>query len=167
MRERTTQRTDSTLVLAAMRDLTRLELVTENIRAALEEVARTADHPLTGLVDDDWGRRYVRPVRLGKNPTRPKTRTLAAREALFRARAGSAARRNRPAQSSSPGLSRRSTLPRPCSSSSRSRQLLASQEHGDVAAAFISRLSLPKIPGPAIGDTRLMTRAVPKCQLFR
>jgi hypothetical protein len=25
-------------------------------------------------VDDDWGRRYGRPVRLGKNPTRPKTR---------------------------------------------------------------------------------------------
>jgi transposase len=26
------------------------------------------------LADDDWGRRYGRPVRLGKNPTRPKTR---------------------------------------------------------------------------------------------
>lgn len=25
-----------------------------------------------------WGRRYGRPVRLGKNPTRPKTRILAA-----------------------------------------------------------------------------------------
>ena len=25
-------------------------------------------------MDDDWGRRYGRPVRLGKNPTRPKTR---------------------------------------------------------------------------------------------
>src|SRR5262249_25569687 len=31
-------------------------------------------HALEGLVDDDWGRRYGRPVRLGKNPTRPKTR---------------------------------------------------------------------------------------------
>jgi hypothetical protein len=29
---------------------------------------------LGGLVDADWGRRYGRPVRLGKNPTRPKTR---------------------------------------------------------------------------------------------
>lgn len=38
MRERTTQRTDSTHVLAAVRDLTRLELVTEAARAALEEV---------------------------------------------------------------------------------------------------------------------------------
>ncbi|MFF1798379.1 IS1182 family transposase, partial [Kitasatospora sp. NPDC058263] len=72
--ERTTQRTDSTHVLAAVRDLTRLELVTEAVRAALEEVARTAGHLLVGLVDEDWGRRYGRPVRLGKNPTRPKTR---------------------------------------------------------------------------------------------
>lgn len=78
MRERTTQRTDSTHVLATVRDLTRLELVTEAVRAVLEEVARTADHLLTGLVDEDWGRRYGRPVRLGKNPTRPKTRILAA-----------------------------------------------------------------------------------------
>jgi hypothetical protein len=57
-----------------VRDLTRLELVTEAVRAALEELARTAGHALAGLVDDDWGRRYGRPVRLGKNPTRPKTR---------------------------------------------------------------------------------------------
>ncbi len=74
VRGRATQRTDSTHVLAAVRDLTRLELVTEAVRAALEELARTAGHALEGLVDDDWGRRYGRPVRLGKNPTRPKTR---------------------------------------------------------------------------------------------
>ncbi|MFG2794371.1 hypothetical protein [Streptomyces sp. NPDC048419] len=78
VRERGTQRTDSTHVLAAVRDLTRLELVTEVVRAALEEVARTADHLLVGLVDEEWGRRYGRPVRLGKNPTRLKTRILAA-----------------------------------------------------------------------------------------
>ena len=57
-----------------MRDLTRLELVTEAVRAALEELARTADYTLEGLAGDDWGRRYGRPVRLGKNPARPKTR---------------------------------------------------------------------------------------------
>jgi transposase len=74
VRERATQRTDSTHVLAAVRDLTRLELVTEAVRAALEELARAAGHALEGLVDDDWGRRYGRPVRLGKNPTRPRTR---------------------------------------------------------------------------------------------
>ncbi|MFF7183083.1 hypothetical protein [Streptomyces sp. NPDC008121] len=37
VRERTTQRTDSTHVLAAVRDVTRLELITEAVRAALEE----------------------------------------------------------------------------------------------------------------------------------
>ncbi len=78
VRERTTQRTDSTHVLAAVRDLNRLELVTEAVRAALEEVARTARHLLVDLVDEHWARRYGRPVRLGKNPTRPKTRILAA-----------------------------------------------------------------------------------------
>ncbi|MFF7994607.1 IS1182 family transposase [Kitasatospora xanthocidica] len=74
VRERTIQRTDSTHVLAAVRDLTRLELVTEAMRAALEELARTAGHALAGVVEEDWGHRYGRPVRLGKNPTRPKTR---------------------------------------------------------------------------------------------
>ncbi|MDX3101498.1 transposase [Nonomuraea angiospora] len=54
--------------------LTRLELATEAMRAALEELARTAAHALNGLVDEDWGRRYGQQVRLGKNPTRPKTR---------------------------------------------------------------------------------------------
>lgn len=78
VRERTTQRTDSTHVLAAVRDLTRLELITEAVRAALEEVAGIAGHLLDGLVDEEWGRRYGRPVRLGKNPTKPKTRILAA-----------------------------------------------------------------------------------------
>jgi hypothetical protein len=48
VRERTSQRTDSTHVLAAVRDLTRLELVTEAVRAALEEVARTAGYALEG-----------------------------------------------------------------------------------------------------------------------
>jgi hypothetical protein len=41
----------------AMWDLTRLELVTEAVRAALEELARTAGDALEGLIDDDWGRR--------------------------------------------------------------------------------------------------------------
>jgi transposase len=80
----TTQRTDSTHVLAAVRDLTRLELITEALRAALEELARTAPHTLAGLVDEDWGRRYGRPVRLGKHPTRPKTRIMTAGRDAYR-----------------------------------------------------------------------------------
>nr|WP_237508855.1 transposase [Streptomyces sp. SID8382] len=78
VRERTTQRTDFTHVLAAVGDLTRLEMVTEAVRAALEEVAATSPHLLDELVDEGWGLRYGRPVRLGKNPTKPKTRILAA-----------------------------------------------------------------------------------------
>src|SRR5436190_23563114 len=74
VRERATQRTDSTHVLAAVRGLTRLEMVTEAVRAALEEVASTAPHLLDELVDEEWRSRYARPVRLGKNPTKPKTR---------------------------------------------------------------------------------------------
>ncbi|MFJ9530802.1 IS1182 family transposase [Streptomyces cyaneofuscatus] len=77
VRERTTQRTDSTHVLAAVRDLTGLELVTEAVRAALEEVAAMSPHLLDELVDEEWGLRYGRPVRLGKNLTRPMTRILA------------------------------------------------------------------------------------------
>src|SRR5215468_10323972 len=63
-------RADRLLDLAAVRDLTRLELVTEAVRAALEELARTAGHALEGIAGDEWGRRYGRQVRLGKNPTR-------------------------------------------------------------------------------------------------
>ncbi|MHC3475216.1 hypothetical protein ACYF6T_42025 [Streptomyces sp. 7R007] len=74
VRERTTQRTDSTHVLPAVHDLTRLEMVTEAVRAALEDVAGTSPHLLDELVDEDWGHRSGRPVRLGKNPTKPKTR---------------------------------------------------------------------------------------------
>ncbi|MGD3112095.1 hypothetical protein [Streptomyces sp. YGL11-2] len=40
----------------------------------LEELAGTAPHPLAGLADEELGRRYSRPVRWAKNPTRPKTR---------------------------------------------------------------------------------------------
>lgn len=74
VKERGRQRTDSTHVLAAVRDLTRLELVTEAMRAALEELARTGMLELSGLVTEEWGQRYGRPVRLEKNPTHLKTR---------------------------------------------------------------------------------------------
>ncbi|MFE9925497.1 transposase [Streptomyces sp. NPDC005774] len=67
VRERTTQRTDSTHVLAAVRDLTRLELITETVRAALEEVAGTAGHLLDDLVD-------VNPLGLWRSSERPAPR---------------------------------------------------------------------------------------------
>ncbi|MGA6160380.1 transposase [Stenotrophomonas sp. NPDC087984] len=74
VRERGRQRTGSTHVLAAVGDLTRLELVTEAMRAPLEELTRRAPHELVGLVTEDWGKRYGRAARLGKNPSKPKTR---------------------------------------------------------------------------------------------
>jgi transposase len=72
--ERGRQRTDSTQVLAAARDLTRLELVLEAVRAALEEAAQRAPEILDGLVDAEWATRYGRPVRLPSQPSHPATR---------------------------------------------------------------------------------------------
>jgi hypothetical protein len=53
LKERSRQRTDSTQVLAAARELTRLELILEAVRAALEEAARCAPGVLDELVDAD------------------------------------------------------------------------------------------------------------------
>ncbi len=44
------------------------------MRAALEELARRAPHELVALVKEEWGKRYGRAARLGKNPSKPKTR---------------------------------------------------------------------------------------------
>ncbi|MGW2826129.1 IS1182 family transposase [Streptomyces sp. NPDC001443] len=72
--ERGRQRTDSTQVLAAARDSTRLEMVLEAVRAALEEAARDVPEILDGLVDADRATRYGRLVRLPSQPTHPVTR---------------------------------------------------------------------------------------------
>ncbi|WP_425329111.1 IS1182 family transposase [Streptomyces eurocidicus] len=68
------QRTDSTHILAAARELTRLELVLEAVRAAVEELARTAPGLLDGLVTAEWGERYGRQVRMCSQPSHPVTR---------------------------------------------------------------------------------------------
>jgi transposase len=52
------QRTDATHVLAAVRELDRLELVTETLRAALEALAAAAPSWLITLAPDDWYERY-------------------------------------------------------------------------------------------------------------
>jgi transposase len=52
------QRTDATHVLAAVRELNRLELVTETLRAALEALAAAAPAWLEGVVPDQWYERY-------------------------------------------------------------------------------------------------------------
>ncbi|WP_425275941.1 transposase [Streptomyces africanus] len=72
--ERGKRRTDSTQVLAAARDLTRLELVLKAVRGALEEATQRAPDVLDGLVGAGWATRYGRPVRLPSQPTHPVTR---------------------------------------------------------------------------------------------
>jgi hypothetical protein len=52
-------RTDSTHVVSAVRDLNRLELAGESVRACLEALAVAAPHWLAGHLDDSWGQRYA------------------------------------------------------------------------------------------------------------
>jgi len=56
------QRTDSTHVLAAIRNLRRLENIGETLRAALNSVVRVAPDWLAGLIDATWFERYGRRV---------------------------------------------------------------------------------------------------------
>jgi transposase len=65
------QRTDATHVLAAVRELNRLELVTETLRAALEALAAAAPSWLITLAPDDWYERYGQRARDWRLP-RPK-----------------------------------------------------------------------------------------------
>jgi transposase len=52
------QRTDSTHVLGRIRDLNRLELAGETVRAALEALAAAAPGWLAGVIDTSWQRVY-------------------------------------------------------------------------------------------------------------
>jgi transposase len=52
------QRTDATHVLAAVRELNRLELVIETLRATLEALATVAPRWLAALAPEDWYQRY-------------------------------------------------------------------------------------------------------------
>jgi hypothetical protein len=52
-------RTDSTHVISAVRDLNRLELAGESVRACLEQLAVAAPQVVAQLLDDSWGKRYA------------------------------------------------------------------------------------------------------------
>jgi transposase len=52
-------RTDSTHVVSAVRDLNRLELAGESVRACLEALAVAAPHVVAHLLDESWGKRYA------------------------------------------------------------------------------------------------------------
>jgi Transposase DDE domain len=54
-----TMRTDSTHVISAVRDLNRLELAGESVRACLEQLAVAAPQVIAQLLDDSWGDRYA------------------------------------------------------------------------------------------------------------
>lgn len=68
VKRRGRQRTDSTHVLAAVRRLSRVELVAETLRAALEEVSLAAEGWLAQLITPEWVQRYGRPVRYDRLP---------------------------------------------------------------------------------------------------
>jgi transposase len=62
LKARGRQRTDSTHVLAAIRNLNRLELVAETLRAALNDIATIAPDWLRAFAPSDWHERYDKRV---------------------------------------------------------------------------------------------------------
>ena len=58
IKSRGKQRTDSTQVIAAIRQVNRLELVGETLRAALNEIATVSPEWLKAIISEDWYERY-------------------------------------------------------------------------------------------------------------
>jgi transposase len=80
LKARGKQRTDSTYVLAAIRDLHRLELVAETLRAALDDLAAVAPEWLRGIAQPVWFERYAHRVeeyRLPKSQEKREALALA------------------------------------------------------------------------------------------
>ena len=61
-------RTDSTHVISAVRDLNRLELAGEPVRACLEQLMVAAPQVVANLLDHSWGRRYAASVDTWRMP---------------------------------------------------------------------------------------------------
>ena len=74
LKARGRQRTDSTHVLAAIRVMNRLELVTETLRAALNDLATATPDWLRGIVAADWSARYSLRVEQTRLPRGEKAR---------------------------------------------------------------------------------------------
>ena len=73
-------RTDSTHVIAAVRDLNRLELAGESVRACLEALAVAAPGWLASHLDESWGKRYAARIdtwRMPASATKKKELALA------------------------------------------------------------------------------------------
>src|SRR6266581_5547664 len=74
------QRTDSTHVLGRIRDLNRLELAGETVRAALEALAAAVPDWLAGVIDDSWQQVYGQragQIRLPQSETKRKALAVA------------------------------------------------------------------------------------------
>ena len=70
------QRTDSTHILAAVRSLNRLELVSEAVRQVLETLAKAAPPFLQGRVPSVWVERYGQPLNEQRLPSDGREQTL-------------------------------------------------------------------------------------------
>ncbi len=79
LKARGRQRTDSTHVLAAIRTMNRLELVTETMRAALNELATLAPQWLGNVASEPWRRRYSQRAEQTRLPHGEKARQEYAR----------------------------------------------------------------------------------------
>ncbi|WP_069791842.1 IS1182 family transposase (plasmid) [Cyanobacterium sp. IPPAS B-1200] len=71
-------RTDSTHILASIRNLNRLECVGETLRAALNALAVVAPDWLSSVIEDDWFERYSKPVEDSRLPKGTEARNLMA-----------------------------------------------------------------------------------------
>ena len=74
IKHRGKQRTDSTEVLAAVRQLNRLELVGETLRAALNDIAQVAPEWLKSITSSDWFERYGRRLENYRLPKKKEER---------------------------------------------------------------------------------------------
>ena len=79
IRDRGRQRTDSTHVVAALRELTRLELLGETLRAALGELARRAPAWVQTVAQPSWFEHYGPRVEERRLPRSESTRAAYAR----------------------------------------------------------------------------------------
>ena len=75
VKKRGRQRTDSTRVLAAVRELNRLELVTETMRAALNELAGADPAFVRAVAESSWVKRYGKRAEHMRLPSSKKGRS--------------------------------------------------------------------------------------------
>ena len=68
-------RTDSTHVISAVRDLNRLELAGESVRACLEALAVAAPQVVAQLLDDSWSKRYAARIDTWRMPASETNKT--------------------------------------------------------------------------------------------